>query len=217
MKKYYCILIFSYLLLSSSVWENNKDIKIEWVDNLQGDYSFFNEWAYADYVYKNEFGQLVCDVICHPDTEMMKKEKGKIYKDSLHRYYQLVDTTHIYHSIDCEANMYGWAGTDRISIKRTDTGLIEAHTYCEGGTYSGLRLTIKNDSCVPIVEFISPVGFSQTKHFECKKGYIKIDQNFWDENIMKAEFYFYFSDTENPEKDLWWKGKIYTQINEERN
>lgn len=212
MRKY--ILPFLILLfLSFPIIPQEKGIKIEWVNTLDGDFSFSQQWDYTDYVYKNDYGQLICDAICHPDTENMMDERGKIFEDSLHRYYQLVDTTHLYSSIECEASVYGWAGTNHLVLNKTDDKTFEANTLCRGGTYSSLYLILKNDTCIPTVKFFSPAGTEGTEYFRCKKGYIKIDKTLLDKDILKAEFDFSFDDPYNKDKNIYWRGKILSQIN----
>lgn len=208
--------IFPFMILSLfclPIFSQEKEIKIEWVNTLEGDFSFSQQWDYTDYVYKNDYGQLVCDAICHPDTENMKDEKGKIYEDSLYRYYQLVDTTHINRSIECEASVYGWAGTNHLVSKKIDNDVIEVNTLCTGGTYSSLYLILKKDTCIPAIKFISPVGAKGIIYFKCKKGYINIDKTLWDKDILKAEFDFSFDDPDNRDKNIYWKGKILSKIN----
>ena len=97
--------------------QNQKEVQIQWVDDLVGDFSFQEVWSYPEGIFRNEFGQLVCDGICPPETENMKDEEGKILTDSLLSYYKLIDTTHLFHSIHSEANAYEWAGTNFIKAK----------------------------------------------------------------------------------------------------
>jgi len=209
----YCYILFSITLLSSFINQGDNGIEIEWVYNLEGDYSFKEKWQYADYVYKNDYGQLVCDGICDPETDNMRDKSGRILEDSLSRYYQLVDTTHLYHSIECESNSYEWAGTDNIEINRTDNNTTECYTLCNAATHSSLHITIKNNHCVPEIKLTSIANTGHPICYKYKNGYIKINKQLWDKGIMKAEFDFNFSDHENPKKDLYWKGKIYSKIN----
>ncbi|MDR1877172.1 MAG: hypothetical protein LBQ84_06065 [Flavobacteriaceae bacterium] len=187
-------------------------IKIEWVDSLRGDYSFKDRWNYPENIFKNSYNQLVCDGLCNPEADKMRDKKGKIRDKYLKEYYQLVDTTHIFHTVESEAQCYEWNGTDEIVVKRIDKNTVECYTLCNVATHSSLELTLTNDQCFPKIKLQS-VSSSGTHYYDSKDGYIKIDRPLWDKGIMKAEFHFYFIDPENPEKDMWWKGKIYSKIN----
>lgn len=207
----YPILIFLFFLSNYDTLNDN-GIKIEWKDNIEGDFSFTKKWNYADYVYKNDIGQLVCNGICNPLTDIMKDENGKIIEDSLNRYYQLVDTTHIFHTIESISNSYEWAGTDNIAAKRTDKDTVICYTLCNAATHSSLLITIVKNKCIPKIEFNSITDTANPIYFSHKKGYIIIDKNLWNKGIIKAEFSFLFHNHENQKRDLFWKGKIYSVI-----
>lgn len=200
--------LFSIFSLFVSAQKSNQ-IKINWVNDLEGDYSFTEKWDYADPVYLNEYSQLVCDGLCDPEIDNMRDETGKIYEDSLARYYQLVDTTHVYYTIECKTNAYEFAGANNIFVKKHDNGVVQCYTLSDAGTRSTLNLTIKGNTCKPVI-MLRSVSFTETLFYDCKKGYIKIDKQLWDKGILKAEFDLIF---DNFDKDIWWKGKIYSSIN----
>ena len=104
-------LFFSQLSIFAQ-YPIGRKIKIQWVDNLPGDFSFSKKWDYPEGIYKNEFGQLSCDGICQEEVYAMMDSAGKIYKDSLAAFYKIVDTAHQYHSIKADAWCYEYAGTD---------------------------------------------------------------------------------------------------------
>ena len=129
-------------------------IKIQWIDNFSGDFDFRTKWRYPEGIYKNQFGQISCDGFCPEGTESMKDSEGKIYTDSLTKFYQLVDTTHQFYSISCEAWCYEWAGTDFVTAKQ-NKNQITCFTHLNSGTHSKLILEIKNDTCIPRIELNS--------------------------------------------------------------
>jgi hypothetical protein len=206
------IIGFSFTLVN----KNNKDlegIKIVWVENLDGDFSFKEQWSYPEGVYKNEFGQLSCDGICPIETDRMKDENGKIYKDSLEAFYQLVDTTHIYHSIKSEAWTYEWAGTNFMNFTKHSDNTIKGQSECNVATHSSLNIDIEGDFCNAWIEFYS-LGIYI---FPLETGTIKIDKTLYRKGIIKAEFDLNFKNTVDPEKQIFWKGKIYTEIKKNEN
>ena len=97
--KFITIIIGGIMLMFACHKPKAGQIKMEWVEELEGDYSFAKAWDYPEGVYKNAHGQLSCDGFCPPATDAMKDSTGRIYKDSLPAFYALVDTTHRFHSL----------------------------------------------------------------------------------------------------------------------
>lgn len=201
----------SLLALAAISCSEKNGIKIEWVDDLQGDYSFAKEWSYHDNVFRNTFGQLVCDGLCPEEISGMRDEAGRIYEDSLTKYYQLVDTSHISHTISSEAQCYEWLGTNSINISRLSANNIKAYTLCNPATHSSLKLYIIDGKCTAEIE-LSSIASSGQQIFPCNGGNIKIDKKLWDEGVMKAEFDLSFDNHLHPQDSLWWKGRIYKAI-----
>ena len=185
-----------------------KGIAIEWTDKLEGDFSFAQEWSYPENVFRNEFGQLVCDGFCTNEIIRMHNGKGRIPNDSLEKYYQLLDTTHVYHTISCDANCYEFAGTDYIEAEKVGKDTVRCYTLCNAGTHSSLAFDIVNNNCTPVIELnsITPQG---EVTFPSTGGYIKIDRKEWERGILKAQFHFTF---QHDDSAMWWEGRIYTTI-----
>jgi len=213
MRNLFICLFSTLLIISCSDKEPQGYVNIEWMDNLSGDYSFTGKWDFKDNIFRNEFGQLVCEGFCPEEIQNMRDKKGQIYKDSIERYYQFVDTSHIYRTIESEAQCYEWAGTNQIEVIKISKDSIKAYTLCNPATHSSLVLEVVNNKCFARIDLnsITPSGH-QT--FVCNGGYIKIDKHLWKENVIKAEFNFSFENTSQPQDSLWWKGKIYAAINE---
>jgi hypothetical protein len=154
---------------------------------------------------------LDCDGFCPEGIELMKDNEGKIYPDSQTIFYQLVDTTHQVQSILCKAWCYEWSGTDFITAKQTDKNRIICSTQTNAGTHCSLNFDIINDTCIARIElnYISSPGL---KTYHCKGGFIKIDKELLKQNILKAAFNFDFNNTDEPDRKMFWKGKIYTMI-----
>lgn len=190
---------------------NTGEILIIWRDNIAGDFSFKDNWTYPEGIYKNEFGQLSCDGLCPEEIDRMEDENGRIYDDSLKAFYHLVDTTHQFYSIQSDAWTYEWAGTDFIDVRKVSKDSTICFTQNNIATHSSLDLIIIKDIVKPSISLNSfaPTG---TKTYPCNGGQIAIDRNLWNKGIMKAEFDFTFEHKENPNKTMYWKGKIYAKI-----
>jgi hypothetical protein len=185
-------------------------VRIQWVDKPGGDFSFRYKWDYPESVYKNQFGQLSCDGDCPPEIGTMKNNEGRIYKDSLRAFYNLVDTTHQFHSIQCVAWCYEWAGTDYIDVTPSGDS-IHCATVCNMATHCSLHLDFAKDSCYAFIKLRSIVAGGDAV-YPCTGGYLKIDKYLWAKGIMKAEFSLNFEHRENPQKPIYWRGRIYKRI-----
>ncbi|NDV96689.1 hypothetical protein D0T84_17470 [Dysgonomonas sp. 521] len=207
---YLHITLFIFIL-SVSCGTKNEGIQVQFVEVLQGDFSFAEEWSYPENVFMNSFGQLVCDGLCDDALYRMIDKDGRIFEDSLSRYYQFLDTTRYYHTMASEAQCYEWMGTDyAIAYQSGDS--VRCYTMCNAGTHSSLVLSIIGDRCTPRIELNSVANPGVLHYYEVKSGSIKIDEQMWRKRILKAEFDFSFTDTDRPEEPMWWQGKIYTEI-----
>ncbi|WP_282049773.1 hypothetical protein [Maribacter aquivivus] len=186
-------------------------IEIEWTTDLKSDFSFKENWSYKEGVYKNSHGQLSCDGSCPAAIDRMKDNTGKIYKDSLQAFYKLIDTTHVYHSLRSENRMYEYSGTDYIEFKKLKNGTIKGESQSNVSTHSNLIIELKNNSCNASVYFnsIRNIGINT---FPLKSGTIKIDKALYESGIVKAVFDFEFVNTLETDNQLYWKGKIYSNI-----
>ena len=218
MKKH---LIFALLFLTITVCvqlqaeEKSQEMEILWVDNLEGDFSFKDNWSYPEGVYRNKFGQLSCDGFCPTETENMFDDDRRILADSLDAFYQLVDTTHLFHSIESEAMTYEWAGTDFIKAKRIHKDTVICYTMCNVATHSSLNLVVAGNAVKSTIKLNSITSYSDgIQIYYCSKGGMTIDKNLWEQGILKATFDFKFDDDKNPDIQMYWKGKIYVEIEE---
>lgn len=192
------------------------EVKIQWIDDLSGDFSFKDNWSYPEGIFRNAFGQLSCDGICPPEIISMMNENGQIYSDSLEAFYNLVDTTHLFHSIESESEAYEWVGTDFISVEKKDKDTIICITENNSATHSSLNLIIVGDFVKPTIVLESINFMNKTMIYNCQEGEMLIDKNLWQKGILKASFDFKFEDKESPDKSMRWKGKIYKDIEIEK-
>jgi hypothetical protein len=190
---------------------NSKEISIEWIDELGGNFSFVRNWSYPEGIYRNEFGQLSCDGFCPPETDKMKDENGKIYADSLDTFYKLVDTTHLFHSIKSEAWAYEWAGTNFITVERINKDTVICFTQNNASTHSSLHLIISKNTVKPTI-VLKSINSRITKTYYCKGGRMLIHRGLWNRGtLLKASFYFEFYHEDNANK-MYWKGDIFAKI-----
>lgn len=188
-------------------------INVQWVGELAGDFSFASKWSYPMGVEMKENGRAGCSDggFCPPRCEAMLDSNGNILKDSIAIFYQLLDTTHLFHTIQCEAWCYEWAGTDFISASRKGQERINCQTATNMATHCSLQLDIVKNSCYAKIELNSIVSDNNAV-FYCTEGYIRIDKKRWKQGIIKADFSFDFGSAKNVEKPIYWKGKIQTKI-----
>jgi len=205
------ILLTSCTGIRSEKNPNSGEIAIKWIDSLNGDFSFKDCWSYPEGIYRNDFGQLICDGLCPPEIYKMMDKNGKIYEDSLESFYQLIDTTHLFHSIKSEASAYEWDGADYITVERINKDTVLCFTQCDAATHSSLNLTISKNTVTPTIILNSTTANSGIETYNCKGGEMVIDKKLWNEGILKAAFDFDFYHDENIDK-MYWKGRIYAKI-----
>ena len=204
------------LLTSCCATTERKEISLKRVGNLTGDFSFKDSWSYPEGIYRNEFGQLSCDGFCPPETDKMKDENGRIYENFLEAFYELIDTTHIFHSLKSDAWTYEWAGTNYIIAERINKDTIVCFTQNNAATHSNLHLIITKNTVKPTIVLNSIVSKNGEKTYCCKSGKMVIDKKLLNKGILKATFDFEFYHDENPNK-MYWKGKIYAKIKQTDN
>lgn len=213
------IIVLLLTLILPSCGQNEKKlvsadkgrIKVTWTNKLSGDFSFTNNWSYPEGIYKNKYGQLVCDGFCPDESFSMKDSTGRIFQDSIKAYYQLIDTTHLFHSIDGEAWCYEWAGTDYIKAQLLKGDTIKCETLTNVGTHSSLNLIITGNTCIPTIELYS-VAAPDKKVYYCSEGYINIEKGSLEDGILKTQFSFNFYHPEDPKIIMFWKGIAMTTI-----
>ncbi len=214
-KKSYFIIFLIFFACNYTETKNETiakgHVKIERIDHLNGDFSFTKQWDYPEGIYKNEFGQLVCDGLCPEGIENKLDNNGKIILDSTTAFYKLLDTSHIPHSIQCEAWCYEYAGTNTINVfKNKDT--IVCYSQQNAATHCSLKLKIINGDCTPTIELTS-IAPNGDKTYTCNGGYIEIDTIMLHKDTLKAVFSFTFNHPENLKQPMFWKGKILGKIN----
>ncbi|MBQ4822364.1 hypothetical protein [Aquimarina sp. MMG016] len=216
-------IIVSFLLLigiSCKTYEKKANsenrIKIEWVENLNGDFSFREKWNYNEGIYRNKNGELRLDTGLFPPEfqkviNRMKDETGEIFKDSLSKYYKIIDTTHIFHSIKSETNVYEGTIYDHMEFKKMKNSGIKGETINNISGYSHLHIKLENEHCYAWNQYNSTRNLGN-HIFNLKNGKILIDKSLFLKGIIKAEFDFNFKNTLALKEKLFWKGKIYSTI-----
>lgn len=186
-------------------------VTIKWTKSLKGDYSFRKKWDYPEGIFRNRYGQLSCEGFCDDRAASMLDSNGRIIRDSLKAFYQIVDTSHLYHSVQCEAWCYEWAGTDYINVQQAGPDTVFCSTELNAATHSSLQLTIYRDTCDAVI-VLNSINKGISARYYCSKGQIEIDSVLWKKGILKAVFSFRFFHTNNPGKPMFWNGKMYAPI-----
>lgn len=210
----FIIIFFSYSngqIFNVTTRDKSNPIKIQWSENLKGNFKFKNKWSYHEGIFKNKFGQLSCDGFCPPETYEMLDSNGRIKKDSLKSFYRIVDTSHKKHSIYSSAWCYEWGGTNFIEIERKSIEKVICKTEINASTHCSLEIEIIGDSCYVLIDLKSIMKGGNARYF-CTSGTINIDKPLWEKGVMKAIFSFNFEHLENPQKPIYWRGKIYSKI-----
>jgi hypothetical protein len=184
---------------------------IHWVNDVKGDFSFTGKWFYPEGIYMNDFGQLSCDGDCPIETDRMKDKLGKIIIDSLVLFYKLIDTTHIYQSINCETNSPQFLNAKIINCIKLHGDTVVFKTATNAATHSSLIFKFIKTDCYPSVIFNS-IARGTTIEYEVKDGLIEIDKGLWQKHIFKSSFNINFISMDSACTPIFWKGNIYSSF-----
>lgn len=209
----------AFIVNASFTFQETIAIPIDWKDKVNGDFSFIKHWRYADNVFTNKYGELVCDGFCDDTLRNMTDKNGRIKKDFRKAYYQILDTTHYFYSLKCEAWSYEYGEANFMEAYKHGKDSVVCHSITNVATHSSLNLIIVKDKCYPVIKLnsIRRINGKNQYTFHCTDGMIQIDKNMWKKGIMKASFLFHFYNHLNPQhhEPMYWKGCIYTKIKNE--
>ncbi len=188
-------------------------VPVSWVDKLPGDFSFRYQWHYPENVFRNTCGQLGCDGMCTEEIQKMLNKNGCIYTRYLPEFYRIIDTSHQYRSISCDAWCYEYGEALYVKAEKVEKDVVKCWTMCNAGTHCSLHLDFVKDSCLAYIVLRSVTTMPVTT-FYVNRGYINVDREQWAKGILKAEFDLKFYDTFNPRGKfpVLWRGKIYKRI-----
>lgn len=188
-------------------------VKIQWVESISGDFSFTQNWDYRLGVGLKSDGRPGCadGGMCPQRCYNMLDTNGIVFPDSAEIFYQLLDTTHWSHSVQCEAWCYEWAGTNYLKAIRINEDSITCFTACGIATHCSLQLGLSGDNCDATID-LNSIRSNGSAIFFCTEGFIKIDKNMWLKGILKAEFSFQFDHPNDPSRPVYWMGKTLSRI-----
>ena len=203
--------ICSCLCQKDLIDKSNPTSFIDWSDSVEGDFSFTKKWDYPEGVYLNQFGQLSCDGLCPSEIEKMKDSNGKIIGDSLTSFYRYIDTTHQFYSLQSSTNGYEFGETNFMYFTKLLNDTIYGVSDFNTATHSTLHIKFTSHYCMAWIEYnsVRPVP---VERFLLLQGHFIYDETLFDKGIIKANFDFKFKNTLETENELFWKGKIYSEI-----
>ncbi|MGL4599710.1 MAG: hypothetical protein ACRCYO_19445 [Bacteroidia bacterium] len=206
-----CLFLFGHGLPVNI--EKTSPVTIIWTDSLVGNFSFTKNWSYPQGVEKKQDGKAGCadGGFCPQRCYGMLDEHGLVLKDSAAIFYTLLDTTHLTHTIRCDAWCYEYAGTDFMEVTRKSADSVFCYTLCDMATHSSLQFDLVNGVCFPKLVLNSIVAGGDAV-FLCKKGTMTIDRSCWKKGILKASFHFDFDYENTQEQNMYWSGLIYAPI-----
>jgi hypothetical protein len=188
-------------------------VKIAWADSIPGDFSFAQKWSYPDNVELKSNGKPGCadGGMCPPRCYRMHDGDGIVLPDSMTAYYSLLDTNHIPHSLQCRSSCSEFAGVDFITSSRKGADTVFCITSTDAGTHCNLQLYLVKDNCFAYSNLLSIVPNGDAWYVAIS-GRIKADKKLWQNGILKAEFDFQLVNEKDSKEMIFWKGKIYSQL-----
>ena len=184
-------------------------IPISWFSELNGDFSFANNWEYAKGIKINNYNQIICSE-CSPRAARMLDRRQKIIADSMDVFYKEVDSTRHYFSLESRCSAKDWEESNFVSVTRYGEFIIEGNTVNKGNSFCNLFFRIKDDFVTSWI-YYKPEG-SESTIYTLKEGKFFMDRSAFDKGILKVKFSFVFYNPENSLKALYWSGKIKSKI-----
>jgi hypothetical protein len=206
-----------FFILFLSCASLRAQVTVEWKDSIQDDFSFTENWAYNEGIYLNEWGQLSCDGLCPPEIDPLLDDQGRIYDDSLTKFYTVVDTTHQYFTHEGTARVYEFA-TCNYAFATKLQGKVHVQTEVNIATHTSLHIVF--DPEIPFTERKFKIYLLYTSVrpvpqavFMALNGEIEISKTKFEEGIVQLRFDLSFESEENDPNGLQtWKGNIVTKI-----
>jgi len=165
-------------------------ITVKYVEHLTYDSSFTELWDYAENVFVNDQGELVCDWSCPPRLDKMRGLDGSIIRDSLEVYYQLFDTSHFFHNIKCATNAPAFSECNYVSIEQTGILSFTGFTAVSAATHTSLMFDVRGSTAQAKVYFNDIRGPAQL--FKLESGSIEIDESDLYRGWFTARFSMFF-------------------------
>ncbi len=212
LKLVFIFMVF-FSLLGFLQKQPREKVKVDFINQLHGDFSFAQNWSYPLGVERKEDGKAGCadGGFCPERCYNMLDSNGIVLKDSATLFYRLLDTSHLYHTLLCEANAYEFAGADYFHVYK-DSGKFFGFSETGIATHSSLELDYRNGRLKAFVVLNSIMQSNGKQIFNATSGYLKIDRTYFNRDTLKAFFDFQFYNHLEPKNPLWWKGWIYSPI-----
>ena len=186
---------------------NGFSIPISWFNELKGDFSFTNNWEYADGIELNDYQQIICWK-CPPRAQKILDKRRKVPTDSLAVFYSLIDSTRHYFSLDSRSTLTNMNNNHFITVKRYGDFTVEGFTKSRDSLNCSLFFRIKDDF---INSWVYVKNGNDTKIYTLKEGKFFTDKKVYENGFLKANFSFVY-ESENSFKAIFWSGKMYAKI-----
>lgn len=206
-------LVFSLPLVGFS------QVEFVWVDSIVDDFSFTEKWEYPEGVYVNQWGQLSCDGLCPGEIDILKDDQGRIYDDSLTKFYSIIDTTHRYFTHEGSARVYEYGDCNYASAKEEKSKIL-VDTEVNVATHTSLHIEFDSN----IEPKLSPKAWLSLNSIQAStgpimftaiSGKIEISKLAYSKGIIQMRFNLGFQyETNDPRGMQTWKGKILVALSE---
>ena len=208
--KFILILIFSLPIFGFS------QVELVWVDSIDADFSFTEDWDYEEGIYVNQWGQLSCDGFCPRAADAMKDDHGRIFDDSLAAFYAIIDTTHRYFTHESTARVYSYGESHYVTLEERG-GRLFLRTEMNMMAQSSLHLEINlnADGAEQFDAYLIYYSLSDQppRKFALVSGSIEISNLAYNNGMVKLEFDLEFeSEKWDTEGLQTWNGKVLVEI-----
>lgn len=191
-------------------------VEFNWVDQVEDDFSFVEQWDYQEGVYVNQWGQLSCDGFCPIEIDRMKDEMGRVYDDSLSSFYSFVDTSHSHYTFNGSARAYEYGDCHYANASLVN-GKLHIQTEINIATHSSLHIELDTEnSSKPITRIYilhNSIRNIPGKVYLALNGTVELSKEKLADGIVQMKFDLDFQSEEDDEGGLQhWDGLVLTHL-----
>lgn len=197
-------------------------VTLNWEDEINEDFSFIEEWDYEEGVFMNKWGQLSCDGFCPHEIDILKDNEGRIYDDSLAKFYSIVDTSHLHYTYEGTTNAIAYGECHYAKATKVN-GKIHIQTMMNISTHSALHIILdpakKDDPLIRVYIIYNSIRAEKSKLYRAVNGEIDMIQRKLAEGIVHMRFDLDFQSEEDSLFEDFsnqglqhWEGKILVEV-----
>ena len=207
---------FTLILLLWLPFLGFSQVELTWVDSINDDFSFTEEWDYQEGIYVNMWGQLSCDGFCPREADRMKDGEGRIFDDSLDAFYAVIDTAHRYFTHESKVRAYSYGESHHVIVEERAGKLLlrtEMNMMAQSTLHLEIDLNADGKEQLNAYTIYYSLSDQPPRKFKVNSGRIEIDQLAYNQGVLKLKFDLEFESEQWDDEGLQtWAGKVLVEI-----